>query len=193
VLWPDITTSRVIRDLWDELETEGVPSMATHTHKLHKPHVSLIVAEHLPVNASLQAVGPVPTEPIRLLIEAAGVFPGGFLFLACVANVEMLDEQRRVHRAVQPLAVDPWPHFDPGTWTPHVTAGWTLTQRQLAEALPIVLDRLPIEGWLDHGGVEDGSTGEHWASPPESASDLGCRQVSGPQRRRGDPKPIGIV
>ena len=107
VLWPDITTSRVIRDLWDELETEGVPSMATHTHKLHKPHVSLIVAEHLPVNASLQAVGPVPTEPIRLLIEAAGVFPGGFLFLACVANVEMLDEQRRVHRAVQPLAVDP--------------------------------------------------------------------------------------
>jgi hypothetical protein len=125
----------VIRDLWDELETEGVPSMATHTHKLHKPHVSLIVAEHLPVNASLQAVGPVPTEPIRLLIEAAGVFPGGFLFLACVANVEMLDEQRRVHRAVQPLAVDPWANIQ--VLAPHsgrrrsARAGYAVRTRML--------------------------------------------------------------
>jgi hypothetical protein len=90
------------------------------------------------------------------------------LFLACVANEPLLDEQRRVHRAVQPLAIDPWPHFEPGTWAPHITTGWSLTQQQLSEALPTVLDRLPVEGWLDRGGVEDGSTGENWTSPGES-------------------------
>jgi hypothetical protein len=169
VLWPDSTTSWAIRDLWEALATQGLPSMATHTHGRHEPHVSLIVADHLPVNASLGAVAPVPRQPIRLLIEAAGVFPGDFLFLACVANKELLDEQRRVHQAIRPLVVDPWPYFEPGTWTPHVTTGWELTRQQLAESLPLVLDHLPIAGWLDRGGVEDGTTGENWTSPDESA------------------------
>jgi hypothetical protein len=169
VLWPDSTTSRVIRDLWDAIAVEGVPSMATHTHRLHQPHVSLIVAEQLPVNAVVEVVGPVPPEPIKLLIEAAGVFPGGFLFLACVASQQLLNEQRRVHRAVQPFAIDPWPYFGQGTWTPHITIGWALTPQELSQALPIVLDCLPIDGWLDNGGVEDGSTGENWTYPGESA------------------------
>lgn len=92
MLWPDSTTNQVIQDLWAVIEAQGVPSMATHTHRLHQPHVSLIVAEHLPVSVSLEAVGPVPRQPIKLLIEAAGVFPDGFLFLACVANSDLLDE-----------------------------------------------------------------------------------------------------
>ena len=162
VLWPDATTSRAIQELWAAIAAHGVPSMATHTHKLHQPHVSLTVAEQLPVRAALKAVAPVPTEPIRLLVNAAGVFPGGFLFLACVASRALLDEQLRVHQAVRMLAVDPWPYFEPGTWTPHITTGWALTTQQSAEALPLVLDCLPIEGWLESGGVEDGSTGEYW-------------------------------
>ncbi len=32
----------------------------------------------------------------------------------------------------------------------------------MAKALPTVLDRFPIEGCLDAGGVEDGGTGEYW-------------------------------
>lgn len=165
MLWPDSTTSRMIRDLWNAIAAEGVPSMATHTHGRHQPHVSLTVAEHLPVRAALESVAPVPPEPIRVLIEAAGVFPGAFLFLACVANQQLLDEQRRVHHAIRPFAVGPWRHFEPGTWTPHITTAWALTPQQLAKALPIVLDRLPMEGWFDRGGVEDGSTGENWTSP----------------------------
>jgi hypothetical protein len=182
-LWPDGIASQLIRALWNEIAANDLPSMATHTHQLHQPHVSLTVAEHLPVTAALEAVQPVPREPIRLLVEAAGVFPStspaatlisdetetsGVLFLACVANPELLDEQRRVHEAIRPLAVKPWPHFEPGTWTPHITTGWALTPRQLARAMPIVIDRLPIAGLLDRGGVEDGSTGERWTSASSS-------------------------
>jgi hypothetical protein len=68
------------------------------------------------------------------------------------------------------LAVDPWPYYRPGAWTPHVTTCRALTDAQLASALPVVLDALPIEGWLDAGGVEDGTTGERWPAPPGDLS-----------------------
>jgi hypothetical protein len=134
--------------------------MAVRTHRLHRPHVSLSVAEHLDVRAALKVVTPVPQQPIHLLIKGAGVFPGGFLYLACVANDELLFEQRRAHEALRRLVVSPWPHFEAGRWTPHITAGWALTDAQLSLALPAVLERLAIEGWLDTGGVEDGTTGQ---------------------------------
>lgn len=145
VLWPDTETSGAIRALWETLAQMGIPS-AVHTHRLHQPHVSLAVAEDLPVQETLNAVGRVPTARIHLSIEAAGVFPGGILFLACVANQELLVEQRRVQLAVSSLAVDPWPHFEPGAWTPHITMGWPLTQAELAQALPVILDALPLKG-----------------------------------------------
>jgi hypothetical protein len=168
VLWPDNFASSRIRDLWQMLAARGLSSMATHTHKLHQPHVSLIVAEDLPVIAVLEAVGSVPPEPIPFRIEAVGVFPGGFLFLACVANEALLAEQRRVHNAAEPFAVKPWPYFRPGTWTPHITTGWALSDEQLAAALPVLLTALPIHGCFDHGGVEDGTTAEHWPAATES-------------------------
>lgn len=165
MLWPDSATGGAIRAVWEVMDALGVPSMATHTHRLHQPHVSLVVAEDLRPEGALEAVGTVPRRPIQLLINAAGVFPGGVLFLACVVNQDLLDEQRRVHRAVAPLAVDIWPYLEPGSWTPHITTGRELTPPQLAEALPLVVDALPIAGWLDHGGLEDGSTGENWPCP----------------------------
>ena len=77
-------------------------------------------------------------------------------------NDNLVVEQHRVHRAVRNLAENPWEHFDPGTWTPHITCALSLGADQLRAAVPIVLARLPIHGWLDRGGVEDGTTGEQW-------------------------------
>ena len=165
MLWPDSATGATIRQLWTLLSDHGLPSMATHTHRLHRPHVSLIVAADLPAVEVLTALGPLPSEPIPLRIEAAGVFPEGFLFLVCVANVALVAEQRRVHEATEKLAVEPWPYFQPGTWTPHITTGWALNNEQLFASLPFVLEALPIHGWLDQGGVEDGTTGEKWCAP----------------------------
>lgn len=138
--------------------------MSTHTHRLHQPHTSLFVADDLPVSAALRAVGSVPAERIRLEVSAAGVFPGGTLFLGCDPNAVLLAEHHRIHDAVRPIAVAAWPYFTPGRWTPHITVGMGLCGQQLAAALPLVLNRLPIEGWFDNGGVEDGTTGENWPS-----------------------------
>lgn len=165
MLWPDHDSGRRIRGLWDSLASLGLASMATHTHRLHQPHTSLIVADDLPVSAALRAVASVPAERIRLEVSAAGVFPGGTLFLVCDPNAALLQEHHRVHEALRPVAVGPWTHFTPGRWTPHITVGMGLSAQQLAAALPLVLNRLPIEGWFDNGGVEDGTTGENWPSP----------------------------
>jgi 2'-5' RNA ligase len=167
-LWPDDETRTAIAAVWAALAERGIPSMATHTHGLHQPHVSLFVAEDLPVDEVLGAIGSVPKTAIELRIEAAGVFPGGLLYLAPVASNELLKEQGRVQTAVEPLASRPWPHFEKGAWIPHITTGWFLNKHEMAAALPLVLDALPLLGCLDRGGIEDGTTGENWPVAPAS-------------------------
>lgn len=163
VLWPDAEAAAAVRDLWDALAERGLPSHATHTHRLHVPHCSLKVAEGLPVEETLQAVGAVPRRSIPLMAESVGVFPpNGTLFLGCVVNRRLLDEQRRVHEAVTPLADRPWPFFEPDGWVPHITLAMSMSAAELAEAVPLAVERLPIRGTFDHGGVEDGTTGESW-------------------------------
>jgi hypothetical protein len=131
---------------------------------MHVPHVSLVVAEDLAVREALTAVRRVPAKPIGLRIVAAGIFPEGNLFLAPTVTPALLQEQRRVHDSIEPLAVGPWPYFMPGAWTPHITMAWTLAPDQIGPALSIVLRHLPLQGRLDSGGVEDGTTGEHWSA-----------------------------
>jgi hypothetical protein len=69
-----------------------MPSLAVWTHRLHQPHCSLTVAEHLPVEPVPAAVGVVPLEPIPLLIEAVGLLPPAALLLDVVANQALLAE-----------------------------------------------------------------------------------------------------
>ncbi len=169
VLWPDERAAAAVRGLWDALSARGLPSLTTHTHRLHQPHCSLSVAEDLSADQALDAVGVVPSRPIPLLIGSVGVFPPqGALFLACVANQALLAEQRRVHLALAPVAVEPWPYFEFDAWVPHITLSMGMTPDELATAIPLAMDRLPIRGTFDHGGVEDGTTGDNWPAPSPS-------------------------
>lgn len=165
VLWPDTETSGAIRLIWNALADQGLPSLATMTHRTHRPHLSLMVADDLPVERVLATVGRVPRNPISLAIESVGVFPEGVLFLACIVNRDLLSEHLRVGQLVEPLAVRLGPHSRPDHWVPHISLGYPYTTDQLARALPLVLEHLAIRGMLDHGGVEDGTTGECWPSP----------------------------
>lgn len=166
VLWPDASTASAIRGVWGALSERGLPSLATHTHRLHQPHCSLSVAEHLPAEDALDAVGVVPSEPIPLFVGSVGVFPpNGALVLGCVVNDSLLSEQRRVHQAISSLAVDPWPYFELNAWVPHITLSMAMSSAELSIAIPLVMERFPFMGTFDHGGVEDGTTGENWPAP----------------------------
>jgi hypothetical protein len=166
VLWPDESTEAAIREVWTSLSDHGLSSLATHTHRRHRPHCSLSVAMELPAEDALAAVGALPAAPIPFLVESVGVFPPhGALFLACVANEALLHEQRRVHQATKPLATQPWPFFEFNRWVPHITLSMAMSPREFAQAIPLVIEKLPIRGTFESGGVEDGDTGQHWPDP----------------------------
>lgn len=162
VLWPDARASDTLRAIWDRLADHGLPSMATESHRLHVPHVSLIVADQLPLAETLDAVGLVPSSPIPFLVEAVGLVPAGHLVLTLTPNRTLLEEQARVHRAALAHARNAWPHYAPGSWLPHLTMARSLTGPQIPEAARIVSEHLPMRGSLTVGGVEDGATGESW-------------------------------
>jgi hypothetical protein len=164
VLWPDPETSAAVRDIWRKLTAAGLPSLETHTHRRHQPHVSLVVAENLDVHAASNAVGPAPATPIPCRVEVAGLFPGGVLLLPLVPNIELLVEQQRVSTALNGLAAGRWAHTAPGLWMPHMTCAYNLAPDQAATALAIALEHLPLNGYLTTGGVEDGTTGANWPS-----------------------------
>ncbi len=166
VLWPDVSTSAAVRRIWRELDAAGLPSLETHTHCLHQPHVSLVVADHLDDQAAVAAVGHLPEVQIPCRVEAAALFPGGFLILPVVPNIELLNEQRRVSAAAGDLAVGRWDHTEPGEWSPHMTCAYGLTADQVGDALAIATRHLPLAGQFTTGGVEDGTTGENWPIPP---------------------------
>lgn len=162
VLWPDRATSDTIRSIWDALAAAGLPSLATHTHRLHQPHCSLVVGEELPAEPTLKAVGIVPAAPIPFDLESVAIFPQLAMVLPCVPSLGLMEEQRRAYSAVHELVVGEWPWFGADRWSPHVTLAMSVTPDQAKQALPIVLERLPIRGVFDRGGVEDGTSGEHW-------------------------------
>lgn len=162
VLWPDAETSARIVDLWQALEDDGVPSLRSHTHRRHRPHVSLIVGEDLDVEAARAALGPTPRSPIPLRIEAVGLFPEGVLHLPCVANAALLAEHRRVAEAAAPFVSGRWPYFEPDGWAAHLTLAYGLTDDHVARAVRTVAAHLPMVGWLTEAGIEDGTTGDAW-------------------------------
>jgi hypothetical protein len=162
VLWPDPATGKAVRDLWSELADAGLPSVETHTHGPHQPHVSLVVAESFDVQAAKAAVGAVPSTPIPCRAETAALYRGGALLLPLVANHELLAEHDRVSNILGELPVGRWPHTKPGVWMPHMTCAYNLASDQVAQAVSIALRYLPLSGSLTTGGVEDGTTGENW-------------------------------
>jgi hypothetical protein len=169
VLWPDPATDGAIRSIWDELAAADLPSLATYSHRRHRPHASLIVAEALSPREVAKATGAVPPKPIPLDCSAVGVFPGSghsdgglVLFLSVTPNEQLLTEQARVSSAIEPLLTGTWPYFAPGGWTPHITLAFGVAAEQLNLAIPIVHAHLPPTGRCETGGIEDGDTGERW-------------------------------
>ena len=98
------------------------------------------------------------------------MFPGGFLYLACVASDELLDEQRRVDESVRPLAVEPWPHFEPGTWTPHVTTGWALSGRRSSRRCRPCSNGSPSKA-SSRRAASRTTTREYWTDSEEAPLD----------------------
>ena len=153
ILLLDDRAERIVHGLWNALEDAGIPSLATHTHRRHQPHVTLVVADRVVPGGvaamrgeSLQLVGP-------------GVFggDGGFLFLTVAPTRRLVEEQAVLESACE----DVWPDYRPGVWLPHVTLAAGLTDQQLAEGMTVCRAApLPILASVREVSVADPDTGK---------------------------------
>jgi len=119
----DDQADAAVRKLWQLLADGGLPSLATRTHRRHRPHVSLVVAESL-AGADLAPLRSVlMTRHPTLHLYVLGTFPGreGGLFLGVPATAQLLEFHAGAHAALAGQPVGHWPHYLPGNWVPHCT------------------------------------------------------------------------
>ncbi|RZT13480.1 2'-5' RNA ligase [Kribbella sp. VKM Ac-2569] len=159
----DRRTDRLLRALWDRLENLGVPTLKSHTHRRHVPHLSLAVLREWDHDRVQTAVQPLLNEQsAELYFDALGTFRRGRAWLVPAVGVEVLQLQATVVSALRAADAELHRHYQPGRWVPHCT----LAPRVPLAALPVlaaaVYDVLPLEATADHAALIDSSTGQLW-------------------------------
>ncbi|WP_152188649.1 2'-5' RNA ligase family protein [Georgenia satyanarayanai] len=163
----DPADERALVRLWWRVEAAGVPSMATHTHGGHLPHLSYAVLRSYDVTAVHDAVATLPDGgPLRLHLSAVATAPRGRVWLVPAASAELVRRQRAVAEAVTATGAELHRHYVPGRWLPHLS----LVPRARLADLPAVTDVayavLPLEVHATRAALIDSATGERWPLGP---------------------------
>lgn len=159
----DRRTDRLLRNLWVRLEDLGLPTLLSHTHGHHVPHLSLAVLREWEHDKVMKAVQPLLSErSAELYFDALGTFRRGRAWLVPAVGAEVLQLQASVVSAVVEAGADLHRHYQPGRWVPHCT----LAPRVPLVALPVltaaVYDVLPLEATADRAALIDSGTGQVW-------------------------------
>ena len=154
----DGRADRAVRGLWHRLEGDGVPTLASHTHGHHVPHVTLASLGCPDLDVVRRALAGVPRPAFEVTFDALGLFTRSRCWLLPTATLDLLHHQASVAAALNGHEVHR--HYRPGSWQPHLT----LAPRMPAESLPQVASRvyevLPLPARLHRLVVVDTSTGK---------------------------------
>jgi 2'-5' RNA ligase len=157
----DRRSERAVRALWDRLEELGLPSMRSHTHGRHVPHVSYAVLRSWDVSNVTEALAALdPGSPVRLSFDGVGFFRRGRTWLLAGVSAEMAARQQRVIDAVTSAGAELHKHYRPGVWVPHCSLAPRVQLAQLPEGVSAAFDVLPLNTTLDHAALVNSATGE---------------------------------
>ncbi len=157
----DRRSERAVRALWDRLEQAGVPSLRSHTHGQHVPHVSYAVLrswEQTAVTAALADIA--GGAPVDLSFDGIGLFRRGRTWLVAGVSADFVARQQRVVEAVTATGAELHKHYRPGTWLPHCSLAPRATLAQLPVVVAAVMDVLPLRARLDSAALVNSATGE---------------------------------
>ena len=159
----DRRSDRALRALWDRLEQEGVPSLRSHTHGRHVPHVSYAVLRTWEVPAIAEAVTALGSDaPVELSFDGIGLFRRGRAWLLAGAAATFLARQERVVDAVTATGAELHTHYRTGRWLPHCSVAPRAPLAQLPVLAATVYDVLPLQTRLDRAVLIDSATGRLW-------------------------------
>jgi 2'-5' RNA ligase len=135
----DATTEAAIKGLWARLETAGLPSLASRTHRRHQPHISLAVAERIDTGQLQDIRDCLAATHLDVTLYAPAVFPRpGVLYLSVVPTLALLQVHEEVHAALGDSIVAPRDGYAVGAWMPHCTLAQDLTRAQLARGIDLL-------------------------------------------------------
>jgi len=163
----DDRSDATVRRLWRALEDVGVPTLLTHTHGRHVPHLtwaSLRSYDVEDVRASLRSLTASP--PIDLRLDAFGTFRRSRCWLAPAVTAPLVERQAAVVAAVAETGADLHRHYAPGSWVPHLTLAPRLHLGDLATVAALVYDVLPIVATGETTVLIDTSTGTRYPLAP---------------------------
>ena len=160
----DARSEQAIRRLWHRLEDLGVPTLLTHTHGQHVPHVSYAVLRSFDLEKVSDALALLPDEgPMVLHFDAIGMFRRSRTWLLPSVTSDIARRQERVVEAVESTGADLHQHYRPGVWVPHCTLAPRTTLERLPTIASAVFDVLPLITTADRAALIDTSTGAQHA------------------------------
>jgi 2'-5' RNA ligase len=161
VLLFDPSSEAVIRDVWAQLELAGVPSLAGRTHRRHRPHISLSVAERIEIGQLEGGRERLAATYLDVTLYAPAVFPRtGVLYFTVVPTLALLRLHDEVHADLCHSMVSPRDLYAVGAWIPHCTLARGLTRAQLACGIDLLHDQPVITAHVSSAGILDTATGE---------------------------------
>ncbi len=157
----DTRTDRAVRALWGRLEDTGIPTLLTHTHRRHVPHLSYAVLRTYDTDRVLTALEALPdAESIPLRLDAVGLFRRGRACLIPAPTADLLDRQERVVRAVEDTGAELHRHYRPGLGR-HTARSARGPARRTPAVDRRLYDVLPLEATVVRAALIDTVTGEH--------------------------------
>jgi 2'-5' RNA ligase len=157
----DPTTEAAIKGLWARLEKAGVPSLASRTHRRHRPHISLSVAERIDAGQLQGSRDCFATTHLDVTLYSPAVFPRpGVLYLSVVPTLTLLRLHEEVHAALRDSMVAPRDGYSVGAWMPHCTLAQDLIRAQLVRGIDLLCDQPIITAHVSSAGLLDTTTGE---------------------------------
>jgi len=157
----DSTTEAAIKAVWARLEAAGVPSLASRTHRRHRPHISLSVAERIETGQLQDTRDRLAGTHLDVRLCSPAVFPRrGVLYLSVVPTLALLRLHEEVHAALRDSLVTPWDLYSVGGWVPHCTLAQELTRAQIAQGVDLLHDQPIITAHVSSAGILDTATGK---------------------------------
>lgn len=159
----DSRTNRLLRELWDRLERNGIGTLASHTHGRHRPHLSYAVLLAWDLERVLAAVATVPDGgPFEVSVQGTLTFPRGRAALAPAIPPHVAARQARLVEALGATGATVHRHYEPGRWVPHVSVATRAAGASIAVVVKEVADILPLTARVEEAALIDSSTGETW-------------------------------
>ncbi|HEY3558270.1 MAG TPA: 2'-5' RNA ligase family protein [Kribbella sp.] len=157
----DRRSDRLLRNLWARLEDLGVPTLLSHTHGRHVPHLSLAVLREWQFDEVTKAVEDLPDGgPVALYVDALGTFRRGRAWLVPAVTADVLLRQEKLVSAVTGAGADLHKHYVPGLWVPHCTLAPRVPLAALPTLTAAVYDVLPLQLEVQRAALINSSTGQ---------------------------------